>query len=218
MTALTFDGVLDRDAAVRATDAITGLVGAGPVDEAWGRESVLPGMTVGGVARHLVSQPECAVEFLRDAGRPDAPVLSLPDYFDRVDWLHAGVDQPENTSIRDDFNEMAVIGAEACRQIQAQARADLPAAIAAAGTSIYVPWQDCRLPLDDFLVCRMLEIVVHADDLAQSLDLPTPRFDDGVMDPVLALLAGLSMRRHGQDAVLRALSRHERTHGSVSAF
>lgn len=218
MTALTFDGVLDRDAAVRATDSITTLVSGDRVADSWSRGSALPGMTVGGVARHLVSQPECAIEFLRDPGRPDAPMLSLPDYFDRVDWLHAGVDEPENTSIRDDFNEMAGIGVDGCRQILAQSRAELPAAIAASGPSTYVPWQDCRLLLDDFLVIRMLEIVVHADDLAQSLDLPTPRFDDGVMDPVLTLLAGLSMRRHGQDAVLRALSRTERSHGSVSAF
>lgn len=218
MTALTFTDVLDRDAAVRATDAITGLMTGDGVSDAWARESALPGMTVGGVARHLVSQPECAVEFLRDGGPADAPLLSLPDYFDRVDWLHAGVDEPENTSIRDDFNEMAGIGPEVCRQILDRSRAELPAAIAAARPSTYIPWQDCRLSLDDFLACRMLEIVVHVDDLAQSLDLPTPPFEAAVLDPVLALLASLSARRHGQDAVIRALARSERAHRSVSAF
>ena len=81
-----------------------------------------------------------------------------------------------------------------------------------------MPWQDCSLPVDDFLVCRLLEIVVHADDLATSVGLPTPAFEDEIRDPVLALLAALSARRHGQDHVLRALSRAERAQGPLSAF
>jgi len=59
---------------------------------------------------------------------------------------------------------------------------------------------------------------VHADDLAASLGCPTPQFDDAVRDPVVALLAALSVRRHGQIAVVRALTRAERASGSVSAF
>lgn len=219
MSTPTFgDGVLDRDGMIRASTVITGPMVVDPVDEAWGRESALPGMTIGGLARHLVSQPECAIEFLRDPGRPDAPVLSLRDYFARVDWLHAAVDAPENTSIRNDFNEMAGIGPDACRGILGWALGELPAAIADAAPTVYVPWQDCRLALDDFLVCRMLEIVVHVDDLAQSLGVPTPTFDPTVLDPVLTLLTALSVQRRGQDAVLRALTRTERARGSVSAF
>ena len=65
---------------------------------------------------------------------------------------------------------------------------------------------------------RLLEIVVHADDLAASLDLATPRFEPEVLDPVLGLMAALSQRRHGQDAVVRTLARAERAVGSISAF
>ena len=90
--------------------------------------------------------------------------------------------------------------------------------MAAAGPATYVPWQDCCLQLDDFLVCRLVEIVVHADDLAVSIDCPTPQFDDDALDPVMALLATLSAQRRGQDAVLRVLSRAERAQGTVSAF
>lgn len=93
-----------------------------------------------------------------------------------------------------------------------------PTAISAAGPTTYVPWQDCALNLDDFLVCRLLEIVVHTDDLSVSLDLSTPPFDPEVLDPVLGLMAALSQRRHGQDSVVRSLARSERATGSISAF
>ena len=215
---LTFAGTLDHAAVVRAVDALVDLVSAPAVAASWERESALPGMTVGGLARHLVSQPECAVEFLRIAPPADAGTLSLMDYYARVDWLHAAVDSPENTSIRDDFNELAGPGPADSVDILQRARAELPAALAAAGPETYVPWQDCALNVDDFLVCRLLEIVVHADDLAASVGCPTPQFDDDVRDPVVALLATLSVRRRGQDAVVRALARTERANGSVSAF
>ena len=215
---LTFAGTLDRAAVLQAVDALVDLVAAPAVAAAWERESALPGMTVGGVTRHLVSQPESAVEFLRIVPVPPVETVSLTDYYARVDWLDAGRDDAENTSIRDDFNEMAGPGHADSVDVLEKARAELGPAIAAAAPTTYVPWQDCALRTDDFLVCRLLEIVVHADDLAVSVGRPTPAFAPEVLDPVVALLAAMSVRRHGQDALVRALARTERAAGSVSAF
>ena len=167
-------GAVDPDAVVRAVDLLVDLVGSTEVAAAWERESALPGMTVGGLTRHLVSQPECAVEFLTTPGPPDAETVALASYFDRVDWLGAPVDAPENTSIRDDFNEMAAPGHAESVAILERSRAALAAAIDGAGETTYVPWQDCALALDDFLRCRLLEIVVHADDLAVSVGRADP--------------------------------------------
>jgi hypothetical protein len=91
---LTFAGNLDHAAVVRAVDQLVDLVAATDVAAAWERESALPGMTVGGVARHLVSQPECAVEFLRAELPPDAETVSLLDYYARVDWLETAARSP----------------------------------------------------------------------------------------------------------------------------
>jgi hypothetical protein len=188
------------------------------VADAWSRGSALAGMTVGGLARHLVSQPECAVAFLTTPGPPDAEVLTLVGHYDRVDWLDASVEAPENTSIRDDFNEMGSAGHSESVEVLARSLDRLGAAIDTAGPTTYVPWQDCRLPTDDFLVVRLMEVVVHADDLACSVGVATPAFSPEVVEPVLALLAALAVRRRGQDAVLRTLSRSERSAGSISAF
>ena len=216
---LTFAGTLGREVLPRACRAVLPLVSAPDVADAWDRESALPGFTVGGVARHLVSQAADAVEFLRIQPPPShAPVVSLSELYERTDWFAAAVDAEENTSIRDDFNEMASGGHPESVGILEQALADLPEAVAAAGDTTYVPWQDCSLATDDFLVVRLMEVVVHADDLAVSVGLTTPAFDDDVLHPALALLAMLGARRHGQDAAVRALSREERAARPASAF
>jgi hypothetical protein len=215
---LTFAGNIDRSIMRAAVDLLTDLVGCVEVADAWDQESALPGMTVGGLTRHLVSQAECAVEFLSTPGPPDAPVLTLVGHYERVDWLHAPVDAVENTSIRDEFNQMASARHAESVDVLARSREQLASVIDAAGPVTYVPWQDCALPTDDFLVVRLMEIVVHADDLACSVGVASPVFGPEVLDPVLALLAALAVRRRGQDAVLRALSRNERSAGSVSAF
>ena len=186
---------------------------------AWEQESALPGLTVGGLAVHLASQADAAVEFLGLEPVPaDAPLVALADSFARADWFTAPVDAPENTSIRDEFNAMAAVGPERAAQWLQQSRAQLPAAVQGAGPTTYVPWLGCRLATDDFLVVRLMEVVVHADDLAASVGLPTPAFDDDALHPALSLLALLGARRHGQDAAVRALSRAERAGRSAAAF
>jgi uncharacterized protein (TIGR03083 family) len=216
---LTFAGTLDRSALVRASEALGPLVRDPRVGESWDRASVLAGFTVGGLVRHLVSQPECAVEFLGlQPVPPRSAVVSLAELYERTDWFLAPVGAQENTSIVEDFNAMATGGQEDSEAIWRESVAGLPGAVAGAGPTTYVPWQDCCVATDDFLVVRLMEVVVHADDVARSIGAQPPDFDDDVLHPVLALLAMLSVRRHGQAPVLRALSRAERADLPVSAF
>jgi hypothetical protein len=216
---LTFAGTVDRSALVRASEALVALVGDPRVEQQWEAESAVPGFTVGGMVRHLVSQPECAVEFLGvQPVPPHAEVVSLRELYARTDWFHAPVHAPENTSIVEDFNAMAAGRQEHSAAILREAVAGLPGAIADAGPTTYVPWQDCLLDTDDFLVVRLMEVVVHADDLATSIGADGPAFDDEVMHPVLALLAALGAQRHGAAGLVRVLARAERADGSVSAF
>ena len=217
--ALNFVGSVDRGVLSRAADSVAGLVAAPEVRAAWERESALPGLTVGGLTRHLVSQAECAVEFLRiQPLPPDAAVLSLSELYGRTDWFTALVGAVENTSIRDDFNAMAAGGHEHSVAIFEHARSELPAVAAAAGPLTYVPWQDCAVTTEDFLVVRLMETVVHADDLAASVGLPTPEFGDDIAHPVMALLGMLCAKQHGNGAAVRTLARAERSDTPTSAF
>jgi hypothetical protein len=53
-------------------------------------------------------------------------------------------------------------------------------------------------------------VLVHADDLAVSVDLPGPALTQGSSDALVALFLGMCRRRHGDRAVIRAFTRRER--------
>ncbi len=57
-----------------------------------------------------------------------------------------------------------------------EAVSKLPALLAAPRDPdrLYISWQSWALTTDDFLTTRMMELIVHSDDLAASVDLPTP--------------------------------------------
>jgi hypothetical protein len=84
--------------------------------------------------------------------------------------------------------------------------------------TINISWQGWALSTDDFLVTRSMELMVHSDDLATSVGLPTPEFPDTIAAHVVDLLGSVAMRRHGQAAVVRGLSRPQRAPASISAF
>jgi uncharacterized protein (TIGR03083 family) len=74
------------------------------------------------------------------------------------------------------------------------------------------------LPLRECLVTRLVELVVHTDDLAVSLGLPTPSFREDADDLVITTLGRMARRRHGTLPVLRALARRERAPVHIAAF
>lgn len=200
------------------------LLGRVELVHQWGRPSALPEMTVGGLAAHLGSQV-LSVHAAVTAGAhvtDEAPVPLL-EHYGRVAWVKAGPDDPANVTIRDDAERSAASGHDplvadvqgALADLQTAFTASLPAGLPPA---VRMPWWDWSLSFEDYLVTRVMEIVVHSDDLAVSLDIEPPRLPQRVLGPVLALLVGVSLQRHGQAAVVRALSRSERAPASVSAF
>ena len=82
--------------------------------------------------------------------------------------------------------------------------------LGAARDVVFIPWQGWSLRRADFLLTRLLEVVVHSDDLAVSVGVATPEFPDEAFEPVRDLLVRLAVRRHGQSAVVGTLSRRER--------
>ena len=174
-------------------------------------------MSVGALARHLVSQWFNAERLLR-APAGDTPI-AIWEHYERAAWVHAALDDEVNLEIRDGCEELAAEGPEAMLTLVARLQVELPDVLQLPRSgSVAIPWQGWSLTEGDFLVTRMMEIVVHSDDLAASIEVPTPEFPDDVVTPVLDLLAGVAVRRHGQAAVVRALSRPQRAPASVSAF
>ena len=162
------------------------------VAERWADESACAGMTVGGLANHLAGQAANVVRLFATPPRDPEPITAL---------------EPA------DLEERVVADLAA-----------LPAALAPlldgsrVPDTVLVPWQGWSLSSADFVLTRTMEVLVHSDDLAASIGVATPRFPEEAGAAVLALLASVAAERHGQAAVLRALSRPQRSTGPVSAF
>jgi hypothetical protein len=209
---------VNRSAALDAFRTAQELATSPEVADAWDDESSCAGMSVGGLVHHLLSQPVHVATGLDADPVPDP--IPLLEHYARADWVTADHDDEVNVSVRTKSNEAGEQGLEAILAVTAPAIDRLPGLLAAAREpdTIFIPWQGWSMTTDDFLITRLMETVVHSDDLASSVGLETPEFPDPVIPPVLGLLTGVAVRRHGQAALVRALSRPQRSDGPVSAF
>jgi Mycothiol maleylpyruvate isomerase N-terminal domain len=187
------------------------------VHDQWLLPSALPKMSVGALACHLGRQVVRAAELLPVA--TDIPPLDCVDtHYHQAAWvMSTSPDDPPNNRSTDEAE--AAHGAAALAD-QCSGALQTVRRLLADGTVqdvVAIPWQGWSLRRDDFLLTRMLEIVVHADDLALSVGVSTPEFPAGVFAPVRDLLVRLAVKRHGQSAVISALARGERTQ-VISAF
>ncbi|WP_076262568.1 maleylpyruvate isomerase N-terminal domain-containing protein [Intrasporangium flavum] len=211
-----------REAFLAATDHVIALVSREDVAAAWERPSALPEWNVGGLVAHLASQPVTAVTLLSAPPRAggDGGPIPLEEHYRRAAWVTAALDDEVNVAIREGSDATAAAGRDEVLAGVVAAREALPDLLAAqaADRAVLIPWQGWSLVRDDFLTSRMMEIVVHGEDLAASVRATAPTLPDAVLDPVLRLLTHLAAEKHGQGAVVSALTRSERAPRTISAF
>lgn len=207
-----------RDAFLTATDHVLAVVGRDDVGQAWGARSALDEWSVGGLVAHLAGQPQTAVTLL--SAEPSRDPIPLEEHYRRSAWVGASLDDEVNVAIREGGDAGAAAGRDEVLAGVIAAREALPDLLAAqpADRAVLIPWNDWSLVRDDFLTGRMMEIVVHGEDVAASVGFEAPHLPDAVLDPVLRLLTRLAARRYGQGAVVSALSRVERAPRTISAF
>jgi hypothetical protein len=211
-----------RLAFLDAATSAAALLSDRAVAAGWSRPSALAGFSVGGLAMHLASQVTNVVGAL-DREIPDLPQVTLLDHYAHSPWFEGESDDDQaksNQNILEGSEGSAAEGPAAMlttvNRALARLREELP--WQAPGRLGLMPWWHWTLTFDDLLVTRMMEIAVHSDDLAVSVDVPTPTLPPAVLEPVLGLLSQLALRRHGPTALLRAYSRSERAPASISAF
>ena len=197
-----------RELVVEAVDAAATLIASDEVAARWDGPSALAGMTVGALSAHLVRAAGAAVAYLDrtdPSARPDGELLTSVTYF------HAAIDSPIHERIKEvSANESTAGPAEVaarCAQVAASMRARFAEEpdgrlVAALGGRM--------LTLDDFCRTRLIEVLLHLDDLAASVGVPCPDTDTEGRSIVIEILIGIARMVHGDWEVLHALARDER--------
>lgn len=208
-----------REDFIAAAEVAARLLRAPSVAASWERPSALAEFSVAGLAGHLAFQVLAVPEILA-APLPSEETVPVLEHYARVAWIDAALDDEISVRIRSGGEQVAADGAE---RLADQVEAVLDGLRGSLGSTPNRPvriafWGSWSLTLDDLLLTRTMELVVHADDLAVSVGLATPMFPENVTDAVIDLLTRLSVRRHGPAAVVRALSRAERAPTTITAF
>ncbi len=185
------------------------LLSAPEVAARWDEPSALEEFRVRGLAGHL-SRAALTVESYLDQGSGDGKPISAPEYYS------VAVEDPDihssfHEAIRQRGEESATGGPEAtvarmrdCATRLEQRLEEEPA------TRVMTVHKGLVLRLDDYLVTRLIELVVHIDDLAVSVGVPTPDVAPMATDATIRALVDVARHRHGELAVIRAMTRRER--------
>lgn len=189
------------------------------VAASWHRPSALSEMSVGALAAHLARQVILVKKVLRQPSATE-PAATLAEHYQRALWVGADVDADINVAIRQGGERVAEEGVDQLLTRLDVAIARLDADLLNVGRTHRVsppagPWS---LSIDDFITTRLMEVVVHTDDLACSVGVASPAFPEDADRHVLGLLVDIARRKHGATAVLRALTRRERAPESILVF
>jgi hypothetical protein len=191
-------------------DVVLQAVSDDRVAEAWHEPSVLDDQTVGSLAGHLARGSVWAVgDYLRnDPPDPPADFESAADYFAAV---ASALDQADHAAIRQRGASIAAAGhVDVTRQLRSrldELQRDLPNEPPGRLVAVFA---GKVMRLDDYLGTRLVEQVVHLDDLARSLDIDPWTNAPGADAFVIGCGAEIGSRRQGAPAILRALFRGHR--------
>ncbi len=188
--------------------ATAALLTDGSVAEHWDEESTLPHFAVSGLAGHL-ARAVLQVEWYLDADLPDAELVTASEYYAALTGV-ADPDSELNVGVRQRGEEVAAGGPSALAARTAAALARLRTRLAAEPSDRCVGALGRLLLLDEYLKTRLVEMMVHMDDLALSVGLSPPEPPADAARLAIETLVEVAALRHGHLAVLRALTRRER--------
>lgn len=206
-----------RDDYLAVADSALELLRHPAVASRWDSPSALAGLTVGGLAAHLANQ----VLHIPQAPPASEPPISLTENFARAVWVGTSATDDIGVEMQRRSHALAAeTSAPALAASVSTSLAEVRALIAAAPPDLVVHliWTGWNLTFDDFLTTRLLELVVHSDDLAVSIDVPPPPIPPSAAEAVVSVLTSIALRRHGATAVIRTLSRAERAPTTITAL
>lgn len=197
-----------RALVVEAVEAAADLLARPEVAERWEQPSALEGMTVGALCAHLVRAAGAVNAYLdrTDPARRPTEALLTP-----VTYFHAAIASPIHEQIKQVSAGESTLGpadtAVKCRAVADELRRrfavePVDRLVAALGGRL--------LTLDDFCRTRLIEVLLHLDDVAASVGLDRPATDPEGPAIVIDILVGIARDQRGDWDVLYGLGRTER--------
>lgn len=196
-----------------------GLVSSDEVRARWDEASALQGYTVAGLAGHL-GRAVLTVEKYLGAGGTDAPGrMNAARYFAAILGDHDPIGSGFHGQVRARGEETAAAGAEALAQAVLDScerlRNQLDERALAGGVEVLA---GVNMTVADYLKTRVVELVVHMDDLAVSVGLADLELPGGAHELAAGVLGELAAIRSGGWATVRSLARAERHPEAVRAL
>ncbi len=197
-----------RSLVIEAAERAAELVASPEVAARWNEPSALEDMTVGALAAHLIRATGATLAYL-DRTDPSAQPEAL---LTKITYFHAAIDSPIHGQIKEVSASEASAGHPELVAKSRRLAQDLAVRLMAEPPDRLVGALGKRmLTLDDFCRTRMIETLVHIDDLAHSVGLPTPDFGTDGTGEVIDIIVGIARHLHGDWAVIHALARAERS-------
>ena len=188
----------------------------------WDYPSALEEWTVAGLAGHLARPVLNLSSVLAEPVPLGSPRHSAVDYYCQMPASDAEHDSPAARAIRargvesagtdlsdllDRYDKALALAIDTLPSLPVECEIGTPAQ----GGGV-------RMLLRQYLITRMIEMLVHTDDLAVSVGANYPEFPSDATDDVVSTLACISARRNTPTDLLRVLTRAERPIERVTIF
>ncbi|MFG6193098.1 maleylpyruvate isomerase N-terminal domain-containing protein [Nonomuraea sp. JJY05] len=199
-------------------EVVSGLLHSPVLTERWERPSALARFRVSGLAGHLARAVFNVERWVAEPPQADGAPIDAVAYFLAGTGPAPDLDDAVPRRIRAAGEQEAAGGPAALAGEFDAARNRLTTLLPTLPTDRPVGVFSHVLPLDQCLLTRLVELVVHLDDLAVSLEVPTPPVPVEATDAVTDCLTRIAVARHGFLPVIRTLSRRERATDPIAAF
>jgi len=190
--------------------ALVDLLGSAALSARWSSPSVLNDMTVGALAGHVGRTSSWVIEeyLAEPPPAPGAVPVTAAEYYAA---LPIDVSSPVHRGVMERGAQIAMAGADSLRQRVvasldrlALQLADLPP------DHLVTVLGATPMFLDEYLKTRIVEAVLHGDDLALSIGVVPPAINEPTGELIAHLSVDVVRLRVGELAVVRAFYRRER--------
>jgi hypothetical protein len=196
----------------KASRATLAFVGDHRVRDRWTEDSSLPLMTVADLTGHLIHSGILMVAeaFAIEPVSGAKPITAAQ----LLSWVPADADDPAHAEVRDVAGSNAASGIDDLVARATVALGEVEQAVSSLNPDqlLAFPWvPTLTMSADELFRSRIVELAVHLDDLAQSIDEPELPLDPDAIAMACHVATDINVARHGPARVLRALCRPDRS-------